>query len=83
MEYSYRSLPRFFLHETVDIFLNDLPLSLNKDKTLPDNLSKNFYRELLTRNFSESFILCDKWVYKQHDGAVTGSPTGPTFSLLP
>ena len=44
------------------------------------NLSKDSFRELLTRTTSESLILFDQVFYKQHDGVALGSPLGPTFT---
>ena len=47
---------------------------------------KDSFRELLTRNMSESLILFDQGFYKQHDEVGMDSPLGPTlsnrFSLL-
>ena len=42
--------------------------NLFQDRTRVDNLSKDSFRELLTRITSESLILFDQQFYKQHDG---------------
>ena len=70
------------LQETIDLYFE----KLFKYRTHVDNLSKDSFRELLTRNMSESLILFDQGFYKQHDEVGMGSPLGPTlsnrFSLL-
>ena len=70
------------LQETIDHYFE----KLFKYRTHVDNLSKDSFRELLTRNMSESLILFDQGFYKQHDEVGMGSPLGPTlsnrFSLL-
>ena len=43
-------------------------------------MSKDSFRELLTRTMSESLILFNQQFYKQHDGVVIGSPLGPTLA---
>ena len=50
--------------------------NLFQDRTHVDNLSKDSFRELLTRTMSESLILFDQEFYKQHDGVAMGSPLG-------
>ena len=43
-------------------------------------MSKDSFRELLTRTISESLILFDQEFYKQHDGVAMGSPLGPALA---
>ena len=62
--------------ETIDLCVENL----FQDRTYVDNLSKYFYRELLTKTMSESLILFDQELYKQHDGVAMGSPLGPTLA---
>ena len=64
------------LQETIDLCVENL----FQDRTRVDNLSKDSFRELLTRIKSESLILFDQQFYKQHDGVAMGSPLGPTLS---
>ena len=64
------------LQETIDLCVENL----FQDRTHVDNLSKDSFRELLTRTMSESLILFDQQFYKQHDGVVMGSPLGPTLA---
>ena len=64
------------LQETIDLCVENL----FKDRTRVDNLSKDSFRELLTRTIPESLILFDQEFYKQHDGVVMGSPLGPTLA---
>ena len=45
-----------------------------KDRAHADNLSKGLFRELLTRTMSESLILFDQELYKQHDEVAMGFP---------
>ena len=54
--------------------------NLFQDRTRADNLSKDSFRELLTRIKSESLILFDQQFYKQHDGVAMGSPLGSTLA---
>ena len=56
------------LQETIDPYVENL----FQDRTHVDNLSKNSFRELLTRTMSESLILFDQEFYKQHDGVALG-----------
>ena len=58
------------LQETIDLCVENL----FQDRTHVDNLSKDSFRELLTRNMSESFVLFHQEFYKQHDGVAVGSP---------
>ena len=64
------------LQETIDLCVENL----FQDRTHVDNLSKDSFRELLTRTMSESLILFDQQFYKQHDGVAMGSPLGPTLA---
>ena len=64
------------LQETTDLCIENL----FKDKTHVDNLSKDFFRELLTRTMSESLILFDQEFYKQHDGVAMGYSLGTTLA---
>ena len=64
------------LQETIDLCVEHL----FQDRTHIDNLSKDSFRELLTRTMSESLILFDQEFYKQHDGVAIGSPLGPTLA---
>ena len=64
------------LQETIDLYVENL----FEDKTHVDNLSKDSFRELLTRTMSESLILFDQDFYKQHDGVAMGSPLGSTLA---
>ena len=64
------------LQETIDLCAENL----FKDKTHVDNLSKDSFRELLTRTMSESLTLFDQEFYKQHDGVAMGFPLGPTLA---
>ena len=64
------------LQETIDLCIENL----FKDKTHVDNLSKDFFRELLTRTMSESLILFDQEFYKQHDGVAMGYSLGTTLA---
>ena len=64
------------LQETIDLCVENL----FQDRTHVDNLSKDSFRELLTRTMSESLILFDQEFYKQHNGVTTGSPLGPTLA---
>ena len=63
------------LQETIDLCVENL----FQYRTHVDNLSKDSFRELLTRTISESLILFDQEFYKQDDGVAMGSPLGPTF----
>ena len=64
------------LQETIDLCVENL----FQDRAHVDNLSKDSFRELLTRTMSESFILFNQQLYKQHDGVAMDSPLGPTFA---
>ena len=64
------------LQETIDLCVENL----FKDRIHFDNLSKDSFHELLTRNMSESLMLFDQELYKQHDGVAMGSPLGPTLA---
>ena len=64
------------LQETIDLCVENL----FQDRTHVDNLSKDSFRELLTRTMSESLILFDQEFYKQHDGVAMGSPLEPTLA---
>ena len=64
------------LQETIDLCVENL----FQDRTHVDNLSKDSFRELLTRTMSESLILFDQQFFKQHDGVAVGSPLGPTLA---
>ena len=66
------------LQETIDLCVENL----FQDRTHVDNLSKDSFRELLTRTMSESLILFDQEFYKQHDGVAMGSPLGPTLANI-
>ena len=63
------------LQETIDLCVQNF----FQDRTHVDNLSKDSFRELLTRTISESLILLDQEFYKQHDGVEMGSPLRPTL----
>ena len=63
------------LQETIDLCVENL----FQDRTHVDNLSKDSFREFLTRTMSESFILFDQEFYKQHDGV---APTLANVFLL-
>ena len=63
------------LQKTIDLCVENL----FQDRTLVDNLSKDSFRELLTRTMSESLILFDQEFYKQH-GVAMGSAIGPTLA---
>ena len=56
------------LQETIDLCVENL----FQDRTHVDNLSKDSFRELLTRTISESLILFDQENYKQYDGVAMG-----------
>ena len=73
IESLFTSIP---LQETIDLFVENL----FQDRTHVDNLSRESFRELLTRTKSESLILFDQEFYKQHDGVAMGSPLGPTLA---
>ena len=64
------------LQETIDLCMENL----FQDRTHVDNLSKDSFRELLTRTMSESLILFDQEFYNQHDGDAMGSSLGPTLA---
>ena len=64
------------LQETIDLCVENL----FQDRTHVDNLSKDSFRELLTRAMSESLILFDQQFYKQHDGVAMGSPLELTLA---
>ena len=64
------------LQETIDLCVENL----FQDRTHVHNLSKDSFRELLTRTMSESLILFDQEFYKQQDGVAMGSPLGPTLA---
>ena len=64
------------LQETIDLCVKNL----FQDRTHVDNLSKDSFRELLTRTMSESLIFFDQEFYKQHDGVAMGSQLGSTFA---
>ena len=64
------------LQETINLCVENL----FQDRTHVDNLSKDSFRELLTRTMSESLILFDQEFYKQHDGVAIGSRLGPTLA---
>ena len=59
------------LQETIDLCVENLYF---KDRACVDNLLKDSFHELLTWARSESLILFDQEVYKQHDGVAMGSP---------
>ena len=61
------------LQETIDLCVENL----FQERT---HLSKDSFRELLTRTMSESLILFDQQFYKQHDGVATGSSLEPTLA---
>ena len=58
------------LQETIDLCVENL----FQDRTHVDNLSKDSFRELLTRTMSESLILFDQQFYKEHDGVAMVPP---------
>ena len=64
------------LQETIDLCVENL----FQDRTHVNNLSKDYFRELLTRTMSESLILFDQQFHKPHDGVAMGSPLGPTLA---
>ena len=64
------------LQETIDLCVENL----FQNRTNVDNLSKDAFRELLTRTMSESLILFDQEFYKQHDGVAMSSPLEPTLA---
>ena len=64
------------VEETIDLCVENL----FQDRTHVNNLSKDSFRELLTRTIPESLILLDQEFYKQHDGVAMGSPLGPTLA---
>ena len=64
------------LQETIALCVENL----FQDRTHVDNLSKDSFRELLTRTMSESLILFDQGFYKQHDGVAMGFPLGPALA---
>ena len=64
------------LQETIDLCVENL----FQDRTHVDNLSKDSFRELLTKTMPESLILFDQQFYKQHDGVALGSSLGPTLA---
>ena len=64
------------LQETIDLCVENL----FQDRTHVDNLSKDSFRELVTRTMSKSLILFDQQFYKQHNGVAMVSPLGPTFA---
>ena len=64
------------LQETIDLCVE----ILFQDRAHVDNLSEDFFRELLIRTMSESLILFDQQFYKQYDGVAMGSPLGPTLA---
>ena len=64
------------LQETIDLCVENL----FKGRTHVDNLSKDCFRELLTSIMSESLILFNQELYKQHDGVAVGSPLGPELA---
>ena len=55
--------------ETIDLYVENL----SNDSTHVDDLSKDSFRELLTRTLSESLTLFDLEFYKHHDGVEMGS----------
>ena len=57
-----------FTHIPLQEILDLCVENLLKDRTRVDNLLKNSFHQLLTRNMSESLILFDQEFYKQHDG---------------
>ena len=57
------------LQETIDLSVENL----FQDRSRAHNLSKDSFRELLTRTMSESLILFDQQFYKQHDRVTMGS----------
>ena len=64
------------LQETIDLCVENL----FQDRTHVDNLSKDSFRELLTRTMSESLILFYQEFYKQHYRVAMDSPLGPTIA---
>ena len=64
------------LQGTIDLSVENL----FQDMTHVDKLSKNSFRELLTRTMSELLILFDQQFYNQHNGVAMGSPLGPTVA---
>ena len=61
IEWLFTNIP---LQETIDLSVENL----FKDTTHVGNLSKDAFREWLTRTISDSLILFDQEFYKQHDG---------------
>ena len=61
------------LQETIDLCVENL----FQDRTHFDNLSKDSFRDLLTRTIFESLILFDQEFYKQHNGVAMSSLLGP------
>ena len=66
------------LQETIDQCVENL----FQDRTHVDNLSKDSFRELITRTMSQSLILFDQEIYKQHHGIAMDSPLGPTLAKV-
>ena len=64
------------LQGTIDLSVENL----FQDMTHVDKLSKNSFRELLTRTMSELLILFDQQFYNQHNGVAMGSPLGATVA---
>ena len=66
------------LQETIDLCMENL----FQNRTHVDNLSKDSFRELLTRTMSESLILFDQEFYKQHNGVAMVPPLGPMLANI-
>ena len=64
------------LQETINLCVENL----FEDRTHVDHLSKDSFPDLLTTTMSESLILFDQKLYKQHDGVAMGSPLGSTLA---
>ena len=64
------------LQESIDFCVENL----FEGRTHIDNLSKDSFREVITRTMFESLILFDQHFYKQHDGVSMGFPLGPTLT---
>ena len=67
---------KILLQKRIDLLVE----KLFQDSTHVDNLSKNFFRELLTRTLSESLVLLNQEFYKHHDGVAIGFSLGPTLA---
>ena len=68
-------LTNVHLEETIDLCVQ----KISEDKNYFDDLSKDFFCEMLTVTTTKSFILFDNEYYRQHNGVAMGEKFPPKF----